>query len=213
MPAFQDLTGHTFGFLTVLFRTGFHRSMWKCRCVCGKEMDTRAHSLKKGLVKSCGCKTSEFHSQHARKHGMSNTRQYTIYQLMMQRCYSKTTRGYAGYGGRGIEVCERWREGFENFWEDMGPTYEKSLLLERVLNDGPYSQKNCKWATRTEQQNNRRTSNFIEAFGQKMTAPQWSRHTGVPVESIRGRLRLGWSNEDAVSLSRKTKGWQTKLGA
>ena len=115
---------------------------------------------------------------------------------------------YPDYGGRGIKVCDRWLESFENFYEDMKDGYKKGLTLERLDTNGNYEAKNCTWATRIEQQNNRRNSTKISAFGKLLSAPQWSRETGIHVETIRSRIRMGWEPEKALGCAATRPSWR-----
>jgi hypothetical protein len=115
---------------------------------------------------------------------------------MHGRCRNPNNSAYKDYGGRGIAVCERW-EIFENFVADMGIP-PKAHTLERIDNEGPYSPENCRWATRKEQQNNRRSNRVLRIGGMTKTIRQWSEHAGLPYNTIRERLERGWSAEDAV---------------
>ncbi len=116
-----------------------------------------------------------------------------------QRCHNPNDSAYPSYGARGIFMCDRWRNSFEAFRDDM-PHRPAGAQLERKDNDGPYSPENCVWANRIDQCNNRRSSRIIEACGRRMTAMQWSRETGIHESLIRARIdRLGWTPDDAVT--------------
>lgn len=125
---------------------------------------------------------------------------YNAWVAMRQRCYNKNLKGHRHYGGRGIRVCKRWRgeDGFANFMEDMGPRPSAKHSLDRIDNDGNYTPKNCRWATRRQQQNNRRTNHFLTYKGVTKSVSQWSRATGISKNTILMRVRAGWSTSDSL---------------
>lgn len=110
---------------------------------------------------------------------------------MRQRCNNENHVRYADYGGRGIKVCPRWENSFENFWQDMGLTYQQGLTLERKENDSGYSKKNCYWATRQEQANNKRTTVWVDTPRGRMTRAQLARTLGVKFSMIRSWQKRG----------------------
>lgn len=157
---FQDLTGRQFGRLTVLRRTAENskdgRPQWECQCVCGERVVLRGASLRTGNTRSCGCLQKESVGALRRTHGGSNTDEYETWLGMKKRCLNHAHHKYPEYGGRGIVVCDRWRNSFENFILDMGPKPSPQHSLDRIDNDGPYDKDNCRWATSIEQSRNRR---------------------------------------------------------
>lgn len=125
--------------------------------------------------------------------------EYWAWVSMKQRCYNDRKGDYAYYGGRGIKVCERWRNDFVAFFEDMGPRPSAAHSIERIDNDGDYEPGNCRWATRQEQVDNRRCSHRLTAYGRTQTVSQWSREIGIARDTITYRLKKGWSVERALS--------------
>lgn len=152
-----DLTGQRFGAWTVV-RFGAQRptgqTTWLCRCDCGVEREVVAQTLRMGLTSSCGCMKGAAIAKAKRTHGGSYKASYAVWKDMIRRCTVKSAPNYKNYGGRGIQVCERWQD-YLNFVADMGEP-PKGLSIERKDNDGNYEKDNCIWATRTEQNSNRR---------------------------------------------------------
>lgn len=157
-----NLTGRKFGRLTVGIDTGRRddsgRVIWNCMCDCGNTRDAVSRDLTSGRTTSCGCKKSERAKSAATKHGsashLKRSPEYRSWQSMLTRCYNKKYHRFDRYGGRGITVCDRWRESFENFLADMGPR-QTGTSIDRFPNpDGNYEPSNCRWATRVQQRNN-----------------------------------------------------------
>lgn len=127
-----------------------------------------------------------------------NKRLYWVWADMAQRCRNPRHRGYANYGGRGIRVCDRWRL-FSNFAADMGPR-PAGLMLDRINNDGNYEPSNCRWATRKEQNSNRRNCIYVDDGGDRVTLKEYCRRHGLKYRPIVKRIQnRGWPMERALS--------------
>jgi len=152
MGKIKDLTGNSFGKLTVISRNGtsLHGAiLWNCLCDCGTECVANGDSIKKGNTKSCGCLKYTLNGESTRDGSL-----YKSWRAMMRRCYEENHQAFHRYGARGIFVCERWHD-YSNFAADLGVRPE-GLELDRKDNDGPYSPENCKWSTKSEQAYNRK---------------------------------------------------------
>ncbi len=146
-----DLTGQRFGRLLVLARDYSKRksAYWECLCDCGNKISTASTCLKLGYTKSCGCLLKEKNT----KHNKSNSPEYEIWKVMLNRCFNSNNQLYSHYGGSGITVCKRWWD-FENFYNDMGNKL-KGESIDRIENYGDYEPLNCRWASPQEQQRNK----------------------------------------------------------
>ena len=130
-----------------------------------------------------------------------NALEYKTWSTMIQRCTNPKNKKYKDYGGRGIAVCIRWRE-YDNFIADMGKKPQGNTI-ERIDNNRNYQLSNCKWATRKEQQNNKRDNRIIEYKGTTKTLSQWGDHLGIKSNTILTRLRRGWSVAESFEKAKR----------
>jgi hypothetical protein len=198
LTRFIDLSGRAFGKLTAIVPVGLNKSrqyVWWCHCECGGNSIANGSNLLRGNTLACGCVRQVDLADRTRKHGMSKTRMFKIWTGVTKRCTNENCSSYNRYGGRGIEMCDRWKESFENFYGDMKDGYADNLTLEREDPNGNYCKDNCKWATMIEQARNKTNSVFIEYNGQKKSMAEWAELKGVPSGTIGNRIRAGWSVE------------------
>lgn len=205
MVAFIDLTGQRFERWTVLTKASTkNRSIqWGCICDCGTEKIVAGASLRTGNSKSCGCLTVEAaiaRNVANKKHGMSYTKTHQVWSAMKERCINSSHQAFSRYGGRGIKVCQRWLESFQNFLDDMGEP-PPGMSLDRKDVDGNYEPSNCRWATDTEQANNRRNTIYVEFDGRTQSVADWAREVGIPHKTLKHRIKTGWMPEKALTMS------------
>lgn len=182
----HDLTGQRFGRLTVigLKDTNTRKTFWICQCDCGNLKEVRSDSLIAGNIRSCGCLKREQDKKNLINPSIiksqdagfkcSNTRLYSIWQKMRGRCYNIHDTHYHRYGGRGITVCNQWREDFISFYKwAMENGYKDNLTIDRIDNDGNYCPENCRWATQKQQARNRSTNVNITIGNSTRTLTEW----------------------------------------
>ena len=178
-----------------------------CRCDCGIEKAVNYSNLRRGLTKSCGCLWIEIarsQSTHGETRGHRVSPEYTAWAGMKDRCFRVTSPKFGDYGGRGITVCDRWRDSYEDFLADMGRRPSSKHSLDRIDVNGNYEPNNVRWATDHEQSRNKRNNVMLTVRGEQKVLRDWAAQLGsnrdvVRNESrIRWRLKHGWSSEDAI---------------
>lgn len=192
---FQDILGQVFANWTVVERTASDNrghAQWICQCKCGERRVARGSYLKSGKRFSCpGCQPAPM--------SVSERKLRRVWRNMIHRCTNPEDPSYARYGGRGIVVCDRWLDSFQFFNEDMGPEAPEGLSIDRIDNDGPYDKSNCRWATRKQQQRNRRNTPRLTVGGITKTLHEWAQESLVSARVIRNRVGRGWPASLAIS--------------
>jgi hypothetical protein len=153
LAAFKDITGQVFGRLTAIEVAGTKngRAVWRCVCACGRSHIASGANLRSGRQQGCGCLRGRNST-----HGMTYSPEFSVWLAMRKRCGNPNNASWRHYGARGITICERWQDSFEAFHADMGSRPSAKHSLDRIDNDGNYEPGNCRWATPSEQQSNRR---------------------------------------------------------
>ena len=183
-----DLTGEVFGRLKVLgfFEKAKSGTRWHCICECGKEKVIYRTNLVRGISKSCGCIQKESKTIH----GFSRRRLYEIWSGMKKRCFNKNCKAFENYGGRGIKVCDEWLE-YKPFHEwAYSNGYKEGLTIDRINNNGNYEPLNCRWVTRTTQNNNTRKNVFLEIDGDIKTVSEWARLYNLQPATVARRAKM-----------------------
>lgn len=206
----RDLTGQRFGKLLVLEQHGRNSRknvLWLCQCDCGNTHIVASPALLNGSTNSCGCLHKERQKAAVTKHGKWDTALYKKWQGMKTRCFNKKAANYGDYGGRGITVCEEWKNDFQAFYEwAMASGYAPGLSIDRIDVNGNYCPENCRWATIEVQNNNQRKSRKLTYNGKTQTIGQWAKETGINYQTIHKRIDIQhMSVEDALTIRPKKK--------
>lgn len=207
----NDPIGQKFGRLTVIrydHSNEYNVRYFLCRCDCGNEKIVQRSALMSGATKSCGCLSRELSHQRKTnfKHGFSHKeRLYDTWENMKRRCYNPKNIRYALYGGRGITVCDEWKNDYVAFrsWA-LENGYADNLTIDRIDNDKGYSPENCRWATSNEQENNMSRNHLLSYHGETHTLSEWANILGITYSTISHRVSRGWSMERIVNVTRQT---------
>ena len=208
----DDVVGKRFGMLVVkemAYRTGKKKRLYlKCVCDCGNEKIALYDSLKAGKTRSCGCLVSkEERSKRSSTHGLSKSKLYKIWDGIKYRCYGKNCLEYDRYGGRGIGMCDAWKNDFMSFYDwSMNNGFEDGLSIDRIDNNGNYEPTNCRWANDYEQGANKRNNIVIEYNGETHILSEWARITGIKRLTLRKRYFSGLRGDELFDKRNRTTG-------
>lgn len=188
-----EYCGNTYNKLLVLHHHSFSKAGYGralCECECGTQCVVQYNNLKSGHTKSCGCL--------AGTHKRSNTVEYKTWNNIKSRCYNPNSTGYEYYGGRGIQMCDRWLESFPTFLRDIGDRPEGKYTVERLDVDGDYGPDNCVWASYKEQGNNKSNNHIVSWDGVDKTISEWADIIGEKQNTLYYRLKRGWPVGEAL---------------
>lgn len=205
----RDLTGQRFGRLVVIGidERNTKKTYWNCLCDCGNIKSVRSDSLQCGAIKSCGCLKREQDKANlvseqvkkSRKFGepYGHLRIHNIWANMKSRCFNMSDKRYPDYGGRGITICEEWKNDFMAFYHwSMVSGYDDSLTIDRIDNSKGYFPSNCRWASAKEQSRNRRSNINIKIGNVTKTLTEWCEVFDLPYAKVHAR----YIRNEAISL-------------
>ena len=168
----------------------------KCRSLTAFPL---SGNLRSGATKSCGCHKRQTNGKCSITHGKTQTVLYKKWHEMKKRCNNKNCKDFPNYGERGIRVCEEWEHNFQAFYDwSISSGYEDGLTIDRLNVDGNYSPDNCRWATKKEQNNNKRTNHYETYNSETLTLAQFAEKYGISYHKLRNRIRHGWTIEKAI---------------
>lgn len=195
---FEDLTGKRFNKLVVIKRIkrNSRQTYWECKCDCGNLTFTTSAHLKAGHTKSCGCLQKQTVKNVMMTHGLTYTKLFKVWRGIKDRTLNRNDKHYKNYGGRGIKICDEWKE-FKQFYEWANNNgYIEGLTIDRIDNNGNYEPSNCRWVNMKIQQNNRSNNYYISYNGETHTLQQWSEILGIKYSTLYMRLtKYHWSIE------------------
>jgi len=197
-------------FLKDVENTTPRKALFMCP-ICSNQFTTDISRAKLNRVVSCGCYRKENSKKLHFKHGHSKDKkmssEYVSWQRMIQRCQNLGYGNYYNYGGRGINVCKKWKNSFVSFLEDMKEKPFKNAQLDRINSDGDYEPGNCRWVSCKENSRNRRNNLVIEWNDQKKTLSEWSEVLNINKNTLRDRIySTKWTLEEAMSTPTLKKG-------
>ena len=196
-----DFTGKRYGKLTVLEKARRGRSWWKCQCDCGKIVEVQSYRLFE--YKSCGCLEKENRNSIGKRfqtHGLSNTRIYSIWCGMKDKCNNPNAEHYARYGGRGIKICEEWNNDFSAFYDwSMSNGYANTLSIDRIDVNGNYDPSNCRWIEMKYQFRNKENTVYVLTKNGKMTVPDFCELYNIyDLKYVGRKVKKGQTGEEIL---------------
>jgi hypothetical protein len=215
MGTIAKIEGKLYGKLTVVSFSHVNAkrrmSIWNCICACGKECKVSLMELRTGDTISCRCYRKEVPKKI--KHGLINHPLYQVWADLKRRCYYEMSANYKDYGGRGIRVCDEWRNNFISFYNwSLANGYKKGLQIDRYPNnDGHYEPNNCRFALPVENMGNRRCSIYIEIDGITKSPKEWGEQFMINPTCIANRCRKGLRGELAVYGIRKSNSFLNQI--
>ena len=206
----ENVTDKQFGKLIVLGDadsyiepSGRQRRIVTAKCDCGDVKNYRLEDLRSGATQSCGCLRNEQIIKANTTHGHASngliSTEYRIWRGMKVRCENERSKYFNNYGARGVSIHDRWKDSFEQFYQDMGPRPSKDHSLDRIDNNGNYEPSNCKWSTKKEQNNNKRNNTLVEYNGKIQTVAQWASEYNLNYNTLFYRLARGCTPEEALT--------------
>lgn len=213
-----DIKGNKYGHLLAIKRVedyitpnGYKIERWQFKCDCGKVIERNKNYIIRGECCSCGCEKSKrtirLNKLYKTKHKMKNTKLYHIWGGIKTRCYNKLNHAYGLYGGRGIIMCDEWKNDFLSFYNwAIQNGYRDDLTIDRIDVNGIYCPENCRWVSMKEQSRNKRTNAFVEYNGEIRCIAEWADILKKSPQMLRYRLKNGWSISDAFN--KKTRDYK-----
>ena len=202
---FKDISGLKFGRLmaeSFAFKRGI-KLFWNCLCECGNHVILPIGNISNGHTKSCGCLNVDRIIERNTKHGLWKSSEFSSWMSAKDRCFNPAEQSYKHYGGRGITMCDRWKNSFAAFFEDMGQKPTPNHTLDRIDNDGHYQPGNCRWATHRQQMANRRNSILITHKGETLCLAEWSRKLEIHYGTLLGRYMRNPEHPNLLGPPRK----------
>lgn len=202
----ENIIGKKFNRLLVIRRVKDEQSLYECVCDCGKTVFAYANSIISGNIKSCGCYRLDRIKNLQRKHDMAHTRLYDVWKGLKRRCCNPKNHSYKDYGGRGIDICQQWKDDFMSFYHwSIENGYDENApygqcTIDRIDANGNYCPENCRWVSLKEQANNRKNNLLITYNGETDTLSNWSKRIGIGYNALFKRIHdMNWSVEKAFT--------------